>query len=467
MAVSKPDPDRLINASFGSAKRPASTIVNLAGWGRQTTVTAPAYRPETIADVSRILSGTGAVIPRGLGRSYGDASLNTSGVVLTERLNRMLSFEPETGLLRCESGVSLHDVLATFMRRGWFVPVSPGTRHVSVGGAIASDVHGKNHHRDGSIGRWVRSVAVATPREGIVECSPTLRPDLFWATLGGMGLTGIILEVELQLIPIETAWIRQLTLKTHDLGETMDALESREAEFKYSVAWVDSRARQRHLGRGILMFGDHATAQEVTASHKARWLASEFRPLVTVPATAPSWLLNPLSTRGFNAAYYGLARGGDHLVRYHEFFYPLDAVGFWNRLYGRQGLVQYQCVFPAESSREGVRKVLAACEAAGHGTLLTVLKRFGSGRGMLSFPIEGYTLAVDMAMRSDLPALLRRLDDIVVDLGGRVYLAKDAFLGQSAFRAMYPRWEEWMAIRDRIDPMRTLRSRMSARLGLD
>jgi len=403
------------------------------------------------------------LIARGAGRSYGDACLNEDGdTVMTERLNRMLAFDPEAGTVRCEAGVLIADLLEVFVPRGWFPPVTPGTKFVTLGGAVAADVHGKNHHRDGSFGRFVRELTLLLPSGEVVTCSATSHPDLFGATVGGMGLTGIILEVELALQPVETPHIAYRGFKARDLAEAFELFDEHEPAHRYSVAWLDCLARGRHLGRSVLMFGNHATREEAGERRGRRTGRA-----VRVPVDVPAGLLNPLSMRAFNAAYYALkpARARS-LVHYDPFFYPLDSVLDWNRVYGRRGLVQYQCVLPPDTSRDGLTRLLELCSSRGRGSFLVVLKRFGAQDGWLSFPRPGYTLALDMPVTPGVLEFLDELDTVVLRHGGRVYLAKDARLAPATFRAMYPDWPRWAEVRARVDPHGVLASAMSRRLEL-
>jgi FAD/FMN-containing dehydrogenase len=440
----------------------------LSGWGRTPVVRALVQRPEKFSALGPLVREATPLIARGLGRSYGDAALGSGGrTVLTERLNRLLDFDPETGILRAEAGVSLEDLLAVFVPRGWFVPVTPGTRFVTLGGAVASDVHGKNHHRDGSFGAHLRSLTLVTATGETVVLTPA--DDLFWATVGGMGLTGIIAEVELALEPIETACIRQRTIKAADLDGAMALFAEHEPHHRYSVAWIDCLAAGRHLGRGVLMFGDHASRADLSGTQQGDPLRVPARGRWQVPFDLPSGLLNRFTAGAFNGFYYHrrFARETHTLTSIDRFFYPLDGIGSWNRLYGTRGFVQYQCVVPPETSRPALVALLERCQRAGRGSFLAVLKRFGpGGQGWLSFPMAGYTLALDLPAAPGITDFLAELDRIVVEAGGRVYLAKDACLSPETFRAMYPRWRRWLVLKSQIDPHNQFRSRLSERLRL-
>lgn len=442
-----------------------SSIQRLSGWGRHPVETCRVFRPEKASEVAGILAGRpeGGVVPRGLGRAYGDAALNAGGAVVSHlRLNRLLAFDAATGVLEAEGGVSFADVVDTFLPRGWFLPVTPGTRHVTLGGAIACDVHGKNHHRDGTIGRFVDSFRLLTPGRGVLECSRAENADVFRATLGGMGLTGAILSARLRLMPVESACVTVDQARTRSLDETLERFDE-DAGWRYSVAWVDALARGRSLGCGVVMRGDHAPAASVRGDPFARRGGERLR----VPVDAPALALNRLTVGAFNRVYHALhgdRRGAS--VEIDPFFYPLDGVRDWNRLYGRRGFAQHQSLVPPDGAG-ALARLLERAARSGRASFLAVLKRFGpAGEGLLSFPAEGYTLALDFPAGSGLDALLADLDRIVLDAGGRVYLAKDAALGPSAFAAMYPNAERFREVRASVDPDGVLSSSLARRVGL-
>jgi decaprenylphospho-beta-D-ribofuranose 2-oxidase len=437
----------------------------LSGWNRFPVVRSCVHRPEKVAALAAMVAAHGGrtMLARGAGRTYGDACCNPGGdTILTERLNRMLAFDEETGVLRCEAGVTIAEILDVFAPRGWFPPVTPGTKFVTVGGAVAFDVHGKNHHRDGSFGRFVRELTLLLACGDIVRCAPDERPELFQATIGGMGLTGVVLDLTLALQPLPSPFIAQATFKSRDLAETLALFDEHEPGSQYSVAWLDCLAGGRGLGRGVAMFGNHATAAEVRDARPPKRQRQ-----LRVPFDVPRGLLNPLSMRTFNALYHARqAASRRALVGWGSFFYPLDFLRDWNRLYGRRGFVQYQCVFPTESTRLGVTQVLELCSARGRGSFLVVLKRFGEQQGWLSFPMAGCTLALDIPIRNGLWAFLDELDAVVLRHGGRVYLAKDARLEPASFRAMYPEWPRWAEVKEQVDPGWVFTSGLSQRLEL-
>lgn len=439
----------------------------ISGWGRYPVQTCMLERPERYADLR---CDAPSLIARGQGRSYGDAALNENGLVLlTERVNRMLALDEKNGILRAEAGVTLAEILDVIVPKGWFLPVTPGTKFVSLGGTVAADAHGKNHHRDGSFGDHVLGIELILADGSRVQCAPGERAELFWATVGGMGLTGIIGEVTIKLIPISSAYMRVQHHVATNLEQLFQHLQDPAADDRYSVAWIDCLAQGQQLGRGIAMFGHHADAAELPANIGDAY-TSKSKHGRAVPFDLPSWMLNPSSIGAFNALYY--RREGNKrepfLTDYDRYFYPLDGIDQWNRLYGKRGFVQYQCVIPHAYAYQGILALLQALSASRRASFLAVLKRLGAqGSGLLSFPMAGYTLALDLPIRDDgLFSLLNKLDEIVLQHGGRVYLAKDARLSAESFRAMYPRYEEWLKIKNTVDPEHRFSSSLSRRLGI-
>ncbi|HYE92459.1 MAG TPA: FAD-binding oxidoreductase [Terriglobales bacterium] len=445
------------------------TPATLGGWGRFPVARCQVFRPERRAGVAETLAAKAAptFIARGLGRSYGDAALNAGGgVMVHDRLDRLRGFDPATGVLDCEAGVSVADIVETWHPRGWFPSVTPGTKFVTVGGAIAADVHGKNHHGDGTLANFLESLTLLTADGEALHCSRTEHADVFWATVGGLGLTGMILDARLRLRRVESSWLRVDYRRARDLDATLAAFAAADAAARYSVAWIDCLGRGRAMGRAVIMHGEHATAAEATAAGRAPFTAVRAGALA-VPFDMPGALLSPLSVRLFNAAYYAAHRDGTRLVHFERFFYPLDGIAQWNRLYGRRGFTQYQVALPPEAGERGLVALLERLSGSGRPSFLAVLKRFGpQGPGMLSFPREGYTLALDLPVRPGLVEFLAELDRLVLARGGRVYLAKDATTTADAVRAMYPRLDEFRAIKARLDPRGVLSSSLARRLGL-
>lgn len=385
----------------------------------------------------------------GLGRSYGDVCLPETGTLLhTRTLDKIRAFDAQTGRISCEAGVSFDEILQFIVPRGWFLPVTPGTKFVTLGGAIANDIHGKNHHRRGTIGRHILEFELVRSTGEVLVCSPEQEKALFAATIGGMGLTGLITWASLQLIPIKSAFIDTETIKMENLDHFFELDSESEKDFEYTVSWIDCMAKDRKLGRGLFMRGNHATGSDPKADFR-----SQGGPKVTIPFHAPEFLLNGLSIRAFNFLYYHK----QFKPRSHKkqgidpFFYPLDAVNHWNRLYGRRGMLQYQCVVPMDA-KEDLRLLFETIAKSGQGSFLGVLKRFGSvpSPGQMSFPFEGYTLALDFCnLHERSRELFEELDSIVTKAGGRLYAAKDALMSAKTFQTSYPQWKEFQEF---IDP---------------
>jgi FAD/FMN-containing dehydrogenase len=420
---------------------------------------APVDRAAALA----ALAAEPGLIARGNGRAYGDSALNPLATISMLGARGVLGFDPEAGRIAVEAGLLLGDLITHVLPHGWFVPVTPGTKFVSVGGAVAADVHGKNHHVAGSFSAHVEAFDLALADGRIVTCSPAEHPEIFAATCGGMGLTGILLAVTLRLLRIETGLIRQQTRRCANLFDVMAAFEDAR-HWTYSVAWIDCLARGAALGRSLLFLGEHARREEVPEGRGG--LVPVRRRALRVPLDFPSWALNRWSVAAFNELYWRRARPGTALVDYDTYFYPLDAILEWNRIYGRAGFVQYQCVLPKAASAAGLTALLTRISRAGAGSFLSVLKLFGAQHGILSFPMEGFTLALDVPANPRTFALLTELDAIVADHGGRLYLAKDARMGAELFRRSYPHLAEFQALRARLDPGQKFWSVQSRRLGM-
>ncbi len=441
----------------------------LSGWGRYPVVKSYIHRPEKVSLLPEIIqdSKDWSVLARGAGRSYGDAALNREGyTIATKRLNRILAFNEQTGILNCEAGITFQEILEVFVPQGWFPAVTPGTKFVTMGGAVAFDVHGKNHHLDSSFSRHVHSLKLILPSGETVLCSRHENRDLFWATVGGMGLTGIIAEVEFALRPIQTAYICTHNIKARNLDEAIALFEQYEPQYQYSVAWIDCLASGQSLGRSILMFGNHAAIADLNPKQQTSPLSVKPKRRFRVPFDLPVGLLNRYTVGCFNALYFHRQRARQtwSVTDYDAYFYPLDFLWDWNRLYGKRGFIQYQFVVPLKTSREALVQVLQLCGQKGWGSFLTVLKRLGSQEGWLSFPMPGYTLALDMPVKPGLWKFLDQLDRIIIEHGGRVYLAKDARLSPEAFRAMYPELPKWLKVKSSIDPNNRFSSALSRRL---
>ena len=425
--------------SWGRVLREAHEVVGLAS--RHQPLSLPA-------------SGA-SVLPFGNGRSYGDSNLNPGGALLQgAQLDRFIGFDPATGLLRCEGGVLLSSILQLVVPQGWFLPVTPGTQFVTVGGAIANDVHGKNHHATGSFGNQVTQLELLRSDGSRRLCSPEQNADWFAATIGGLGLTGLITWAEIQLRRVANPYLDTESIRFHSLEEFFELSQASERDYEYTVSWIDCAFSGKRLGRGLFNRGNHAPAVlDVDAAPKGlpAGIATTSR---RVPITPPISLINTLSLKSFNTLYFNKQRQDvvRSLQHYRPFFYPLDALLEWNRIYGPKGFYQYQCVVPPERALPATRALLEAIAASGMGSFLAVLKQFGTpaSRGMLSFPAPGTTLALDFPNQGPrLHALFAQLDRIVLDAGGRLYPAKDGRMSAAVFKAGYPRWTEFASY---VDP---------------
>lgn len=430
----------------------------LSGWGG---ISAPGVerQSENLEAITR-----GVSLTRGLGRSYGDSSLPTTShpLVATSTLaDRILSFDPDTGDLHAEAGFSVRDLMRLFLPRGWVTPVSPGTQFVTLGGMVAADVHGKNHHRDGTIGRHVRRLRLRVGTGEIVECSPAVEPELFWATVGGMGLTGHILDVTLRLVRVPSPWITGFARRIGDIDEFVAALKQTASEWPYTMGWIDCLSRGRHMGRGVLYCGRWATKEEAPA----HFPKSPLR--LGVPFMCPSWVMGRFVGRAFNEIYYRAhrVRAKTRIMHPEPFFYPLDSIQNWNRLYGRRGFTQYQCVLPDTAGQGAVRDLVELLTYIGGASFLCVIKDCGDeGQGLLSFPRRGVSIALDLPIRDNTQRVVDDLNEFVVNAGGRIYLAKDAFTRRAHFLQMEPRLDRFEAVRRKWDPQGVIQSAQSVRL---
>ena len=415
------------------------------------------------------------VIGRGLGRSYGDAAQNGGGRVLDVTGVTGIGGGPSpvepSGLITVAAGTSIDELLRAIVPQGFFVPVTPGTRYVTIGGAIASDIHGKNHHADGTFGMHVRSLRLGLPSGEIVECGPNERAELFWATTGGMGLTGIVVDATIALPSIETSLLAVDTDRAPDLDECMTLMDEGDHHYRYSVAWVDLASTGRSMGHAVLTRGDFAPRSSLEGRAAAEPLRYDPRRSPKAPP-APSGLLNRVTMRAFNELWFRRSprRRRAELQSIPTFFHPLDMLDGWNRLYGPRGFQQWQCVVPF-GEEATIRRTIEALNGSRFASSLAVLKRFGAANpGPLSFPIPGWTLAVDIPTPGrhvdELAALLDRLDRLVVEAGGRLYLAKDIRMSPAIFRAGYPRLDHWLEVRATVDPAGVLQSDLARRLGL-
>jgi decaprenylphospho-beta-D-ribofuranose 2-oxidase len=455
------------------SSNPDEARVRLTGWGMTEPTFARVAVPASADEVAGLIkqaAQAGGVIARGLGRSYNNAAQNDGGLVVsTAGMADVLSFDAESGVVVCESGVSLEQLMVRCLPDGWFVPVTPGTRQVTVGGAIAADVHGKNHHTAGSFMRHVLSFDLLLASGDVRTVTPEGHPELFWGTAGGMGLTGIVLRATIQLKKVETSRLVVDTVRTADVDSTMAYLSDTDADYDYTVAWTDCLAAGASLGRSVITSGNFATVDELR--YRDRGQPLEFKPssLIGAPPVFPSGLLNRRTVALFNEAYFRKAprRRVGEIQTIGTFFHPLDAIKNWNRAYGPAGFRQYQFVVPFEAS-DVVRRSLERISALRAPSFVTVLKRFGAGDpGLLSFPMPGWTLALDFPSRTPwLTQLLSELDEMVVGAGGRLYLAKDSRIPPELMNAMYRRLDDFRQLRAQLDPDGVFGSDLSRRLGL-
>ncbi|MEI9917748.1 MAG: FAD-binding oxidoreductase [Bacteroidota bacterium] len=433
-------------------------LSKISNWGNYPRVEAEV---DNLSIETKI--GSGSVIARGTGLSYGDASLS-SHIISTLKFNKIISFDTTTGVIFTEAGATLDEVLRTIVPKGWFLPVTPGTKFVTVGGAVAGDVHGKNHHSEGSFCNYVKRLDMMMADGSVVSCGPNERTDLFKTVCGGLGLSGIILRVEFTLKKIETAYIQQTNVVIRNLDEMIDRLKQFNST-TYTVAWVDALARGKKLGRGVLMLGEHATEDEI---EKDEPLKVHTDPLIRVPMYAPGFILNQLSVGAFNFAFYNKHKlaSRNFTVHYDPYFYPLDFVRDWNKLYGRRGFLQYQFVIPFEAGAKGLREIIDAIAKEGASSFLTVLKALGPSDNLISFPMPGYTLALDFPVSKTIFPFLDRLDKTIIDLGGRIYLVKDARMSSEVYWKGYPQAPVFKDMVKKFDPEGKFASNLSQRLKM-
>ena len=439
---------------------------DLSGWGRYPRQIGALTAASTLDEAAGVTADGAGLIARGLGRSYGDAAIGRDATLSMTGLDRMQSFDPRTGLLATEAGVSLAEIIDCFLPRGFFPTVVPGTRFVTVGGMIASDVHGKTQHNDGTFGHHVAWLKLALPDGRILRCAPHENPELFHATIGGMGLTGTILSAGFRLKPVQSGWVRQTTHAAKNLKDAI-ALLRQTKDTTYTVAWIDVLARGDALGRSLILAGEHATQADLPDGYE------QFPPTrngrLGVPVELPGWVLNTASVSAFNAVYYrrGLKKSGrTTLVPWDSYFFPLDGIANWNRIYGTRGFVQHQCVIPNESAEQVLTAILDLLSSRGEGSFLAVLKCLGPGAGLMSFPRDGLTLALDLPVSEKRLALLAEIDLLVAQAGGRIYLAKDACQSRATFSAGYPNIAKFRKIRRDVGVVDKIASKLSERLDL-
>jgi decaprenylphospho-beta-D-ribofuranose 2-oxidase len=437
----------------------------IANWGNYPSMESDVKSFTFTGQLSQLMKTTDRFIPRGNGRCYGDASLAVN-TISTLNYNRILSFDALKGIFECQSGLTLDKILEVIVPKGWFLPVTPGTKFITVGGAVGSDVHGKNHHVDGSFSNHIIDMDVMVADGSIITCSPENNADLFEATCGGMGLTGMITRIKFRLKKIETSYVKQKQIKAENLEELI-ALFDQYKDYTYSMAWIDCLTKGAHFGRGILIVGEHAKENELNEKQRRHKLDVHGKMKITFPFNLPSWVLNSLTVKAFNFLYYGknFKKEINNIVPYEPFFYPLDAILHWNRGYGKKGFVQYQFVLPL-SAKQGLINILNRISDEGLGSFLAVLKVFGKQDSLISFPDEGFTLALDFPVRKGLFTFLDELDQIVLQYGGRLYMSKDARMKPEVLFKGYPRIEEFKSIIKKYNPSYKISSVQSERLLL-
>ncbi|HEY9784079.1 MAG TPA: FAD-binding oxidoreductase [Candidatus Obscuribacterales bacterium] len=444
--------------------------VRLSSWGLFPVVQAHTERPQSTEEIAEILQSARfpSLIARGLGRSYGDAALNESGLtLLTEDTNAILSFDEQSGLMVCEAGTAVDAVVRSVLPRGWFPACTPGTSAVTIGGALCCDVHGKNHHVAGSFGDTVKSFRIMLASGEVVECSRDCRSDLFWATIGGMGLTGIVIDVTFQLQRVESAFVKVKAVQCRSLKETIEVFETMSPLYEYSFAWIEHTGGSDIL-RSVVHLGNVAGLEELEQagirdpfSIQRNWRAS-------VPVIPPFPLVNKITSDLINELYWRSVSLSKHekLTDCWSFFYPLDGLKNWNRLYGQRGFFQYQCAFPMAVSQEAIEALFALLDKLNIRPTLCAMKNFAPEHGLLSFPMHGYSVAFDAGATDSSLAALKEVDELVIAYGGRIYLAKDARLGPDAFRRMYKNFPRWLEVKSKVDPRGVFQSVLSERLKL-
>jgi decaprenylphospho-beta-D-ribofuranose 2-oxidase len=438
---------------------------SVANWGNYPVTETDEQLFNHRSALSDFTGNGQTLVARGNGRCYGDASLAAVTCSMLS-YNKMLEFDKTNGVFNCQAGLTLDHILDVIVPAGWFLPVTPGTKFITVGGAVASDVHGKNHHTDGAFSQHITDMDVLTGLGETITCSPEENKDLFQSTCGGMGLTGIITRVKFRLKKIETSFIRQKQLKAKNLDHILQLFEENN-HYTYSVAWIDCLKKGKNFGRSILILGEHALTGELTPKQQKDPLALPKKKKFNFPFNLPSFFLNAFTVRSFNFLYYhkNLKPEINNIVSYEPFFYPLDAVLNWNRGYGKKGFVQYQFVLPLES-KEGLADILHRISEKGMGSFLAVLKVFGPQDDLISFPMKGYTLALDFPVRKNLFAFLDELDQVVLRYKGRIYLSKDARMNAGVFTGGYARSGEFIQTVKKYNPDFVFRSVQSDRLGI-
>lgn len=437
----------------------------IANWGNYPVMESDERQFTTVDELKQLVKKNENVIPRGNGRCYGDASLS-SVTISTLKFDKILFFDTAKGIIEAQSGVTLDQILEIIVPKGWFLPVTPGTKFVTVGGVVASDVHGKNHHVDGSFSRHVVDLQLMLSSGEIVHCNKNENEELFEATCGGMGLTGVIVSIKFRLKKIETSYIAQKKIRAQNLEELLDLFEANK-NYTYSVAWIDCLKKGKDSGRSLLILGEHATVDQLSPKQKEEPLKLPSEKSISFPVNLPGWVLNNFTVRTFNFLYYhkNIKKEASDVIPYEPFFYPLDAILHWNRGYGKKGFVQYQFVIPMEH-KDGLITILKKISDKGWGSFLAVLKIFGEQNDFISFPMQGYTLALDFPVRKGLFEFLDELDQIVLQFGGRIYLSKDARMKSGTFWKSYANSKQFVSIIQKYNPNKKFNSVQATRLAI-
>jgi decaprenylphospho-beta-D-ribofuranose 2-oxidase len=439
--------------------------MKISGWAKYPIIDAQIVSPNSIEELIKVLSKK-SCIARGNGRSYGDSSISRTNTICMKKFNRIINFDEQTGLITAESGVLLVEIINNYLPKGWFPKVSPGSKFVTIGGMVACDVHGKNHHKDGSFGNYIEWIDLVTSNGEIKRCSKKENTELFNWSIGGMGLTGIIIQVAFYLRPVKTSWIKQKTISAKNIDDTIKIFE-KTLDSRYSVAWIDCLSSGKNLGRSIIMLGEHAEISDLKPYMKKNPLVLKNKFKIRIPFNFPSFILNFTTIKIFNLFYYllGKKNKGYKLVDYDTFFYPLDYLLDWNRIYGKKGFAQFQCVIPLENSLAGIRELLEVISRSKSNSFLTVLKRFGKQDNFLSFPVEGYTLSLDFPLTKNNLEFMKQLDEITIKHRGQFYLAKDSRLDKKNFKRSDTKFENYSKFRG-SEIKKTFSSSQSERLGL-
>ncbi len=438
----------------------------ISGWGGFPNKLTKIFYPTSISEILEEIK-YGELIARGNGRAYGDSAINQNKTINMKYFNKIISFDDHSGTLVTESGVLLQQILNNFIIKGWFPFVTPGSKFLTVGGLIAADVHGKNHHKEGSFGNFVEWLDLIKHDGKIIRCSKNENKELFEWTIGGMGLTGIIIRAAIRLRPIETCWIKQKTIVSKDLDQTLEILENNMGA-TYSVAWINSTNTGKNIGQSLIMLGEHALLNDLNKKYSYDPLKLKLKKNKNVPFYFPNWFLDKKLVKFFNYFYYFFGKNSskEKLVYWDDYFYPLDTVLGWNKIYGRQGFVQYQCVLPLENSKEGLIELLKEIDKSNVSSFLSVLKRFGDQISNFSFPMKGYTIALDFPANQNTLNLLEKLDEITLKYKGRFYLAKDARMKKEIFKRSDYRVEKFVDYRKKNNFNKCFISSQSSRLKL-